>query len=407
MIVRNESKNMQRILDSIKGVIDMISAVDTGSNDDTEEVIMNWGKENNIPTTIHHEPFVDFSFNRTHSVRVAKQAFPDADYFLLSDADFVWEINKNGTFDKTLLIDQKYLIEQYNKALSYWNIRLLSAKVDWECEALTHEFWTETSNQKEYMGEVRTARIKTLVIDDREDGGCKADKFERDERLLKRGLGNPNTKPYLRTRYKFYLGQTLKDMGRYEESIEWYIKRLQDRGWPEELYYAKFQIGFDHEQLGWKKKQTVAYMGKAQKTQDEIDFVAKWNPQNLGPIELMQQSTKHFTDAGVSYLSAYKYRKTRVEALYYLVRMYRMLGMNEMAFDFALIGNNAPYPNEDSLFIERACYDYNFDYEISIVAHYIPDKKDLGREAISRLIERKDIPDWMKKSVEQNSRAYI
>src|SRR5258708_3238809 len=116
----NEAKNMIRLLPSVKSIIDMVSIVDTGSTDNTEEVILNWGKENNIPTTVHHEPFKSFSHNRTHSFNAAKQAFPTADYLLLSDADFVWEVDKNLKFDKTLLIDHKYLIEQYNNNMTYW-----------------------------------------------------------------------------------------------------------------------------------------------------------------------------------------------------------------------------------------------------------------------------------------------
>ena len=407
MIVKNESKNMVRLLDTVQEVVDMISIVDTGSTDNTEEIILEWGKAHKIPTTVHHEPFKNFCHNRTHSIRAAKQAYPEADYFLLSDADFVWEINRGNKFDKTLLIDHKYLIEQYNKALSYWNVRMLSAKVDWECIGVTHEYWQETKRQEEYNGEVRVAKIRTLAIDDREDGGCKSDKFDRDERLLREGLADDATPGHLKTRYKFYLAQTLKDMGRYEESVEWYTKRTQDKGWAEEVYYAKFQIGFSYEQLGWKRKQAVSLLGKANKTEEEIEFIAKWNPKNLSPTELMQESTKYFTDAGVNYLAAYNYRKTRAEALYYLTRMYRLLGMNEMAFNFAMIGSKIKYPEEDTLFIERGCYDYLFDFEISIVAYYIPDKRELGREAISRLLERDDVPEWIAQTVEKNSRSYL
>lgn len=406
MIVKNESKNMPRLLDSFKGknIIDMISIVDTGSTDNTKEVILAWGEENNIPTTIHEELFKNFAYNRTHSIRAAKQAYPEADYFLLSDADFIWEA-KN--FNKVLLIDHKYLVEQSNKALSYWNIRLLSSKVEFECLGVTHEYWTETKTQSEYAGEIRTSKITTLNVIDLEDGGCKTDKFERDERLLRGGLEDPETSAGLKTRYKFYLAQTLKDMGRYDESIEWYTKRTQDRGWDEEIYYSKFQIGFNHEQLGWKKKHAVTLIGKAQKTEEEIAHIAKWNPDNMGPAVLMEQSTKHFTDASVNYMAAYNYRKTRAEALYYLTRMYRMLGMNDIAFSCAIMGNKIKYPEHDTLFIERGCYTYLFDFEISIIAFYLKDKKDIGREAVSRLLQRDDLPDWITQTVENNSRHYI
>jgi hypothetical protein len=196
-------------------------------------------------------------------------------------------------------------------------------------------------------------------------------------------------------------------MGRYEESIEWYNKRIADRGWPEEVYYAKFQIGFDHEQLGLKKKHAITLMGKAEKTEEDLEHLQKWNPNNLDPNELMQQSTQHFTDASVSYMAAYNFRKTRAEALYYLTRMYRSLGLNEMAYNLAVMGRKIKYPEQDTLFIERGCYDYLFDFELAIVCFYVPGKKDEGRAASARLIEKDYLPDWVRENVEKHAHHYI
>jgi hypothetical protein len=87
--------------------------------------------------------------------------------------------------------------------------------------------------------------------------------------------------------------------------------------------------------------------------------------------------------------------------------MYRLLGLNDMALKFAMMGNKIPYPETDTLFIERACYTYYFDFEISIVAYYKPETRDLGRQATARLIERDDLPADMARAVESNSRHYI
>lgn len=405
-IVKNESKNMKRILDSVKSIVDMISIVDTGSNDNTKEVIIDWGKTNKIPTAVHDEPFKNFSHNRTHSVKAAKQAFPEADYFLLSDADFVWDINRNGMFDKILLIDHKYLVEQYNKSLSYWNIRILSAKVDWECVGVTHEYWVESKTQTSFNGYVRVSKVNTIAIDDREDGGAKSDKYERDERLLREGLLDPATPNDLKTRYKFYLAQTLKDVGKFEESIEFYKKRIDDKGWVEEVYYAKFQIGFNYEQLGWRVKNLISLIAKKEKTEQDLEYMVKWNPKSLQPHELVTTSNQHFVDAAIYYMAAYNYRKVRAEALYYCTRMYRMLSMNQMAYDLAIMGNKIKYPDQDTLFIEKGCYLYNFDFELSIVAFYTGNK-EVGREAVARLLQRTDIPSWMMPQIEVNSRHYI
>ena len=68
----------------------------------------------------------------------------------------------------------------------------------------------------------RVARLETLVVNDPGDGGSKADKFERDERLLLQGLSDPETTPDLHIRYLFYLAQTYFHLSQFEDSIKWY-----------------------------------------------------------------------------------------------------------------------------------------------------------------------------------------
>lgn len=406
MIVKNESSNMNRLLDSVKEIIDMISIVDTGSTDNTKEIIIEWGTTNRIPTTVHEEPFVNFAYSRTHSIRKAKETYPEADYFLLSDADFVWNINVGHTFDKKLLIDHKYLVEQYNPRLAYWNIRLLSSKVDWECVGVTHEYWKECDIQSSYDNDIRTNKIRTLRIDDREDGGCKSDKFERDERLLKEGLNDENTPPDLKTRYKFYLAQTLKDLQRPEESIYWYTERIKDKGWDEEVYHAKYSMGVNYERMCVGYKNCIRLLTKKEEWSDgEKEYFNKWNSKNYDMSELVVQAGHAFKQTEINYMAAYKFRKSRAEALYHLTRFYREMGKNEHAYELALIGVKIP-PSNDTLFVETPCYDYLFKYELSIVAFYVEGARDIGRQYCSELLERNDLPYYYRAGIEHSSRFY-
>ena len=48
MIVKNESRIMERCLNATKSIVDFVSICDTGSTDNTPEIIENWCKENEI-----------------------------------------------------------------------------------------------------------------------------------------------------------------------------------------------------------------------------------------------------------------------------------------------------------------------------------------------------------------------
>ena len=60
MIVKNESKVITRLLESVSPIIDTYCICDTGSTDDTKEIITNFFNEKNIPGKIVEEPFKDF-----------------------------------------------------------------------------------------------------------------------------------------------------------------------------------------------------------------------------------------------------------------------------------------------------------------------------------------------------------
>ena len=92
----------------------------------------------------------------------------------------------------------------------------------WFCEGVTHEYWTGGGDSPLLSG---------AWIDDVGDGGCKSDKFERDERLLLEGLCE---KPKCE-RYMLYLAQTYHCLNRDSDAIEWYSKRIQAGGCAEQV----------------------------------------------------------------------------------------------------------------------------------------------------------------------------
>jgi glycosyltransferase involved in cell wall biosynthesis len=377
MIVKNESAIIERCLNGAKPIIDYVSICDTGSSDNTVELIENWCSEHNIPGTMHFAPFKNFGYNRTLAAKLAQQTYPDADYLLLLDADMLLEVDSK--FDKSSLDSDQYLTMQYNSQIKFWLPRLLKASLPWHSVGVTHEYWDLDRSRlqdKTYM--LTSARLEGLPILDHEDGGSRDDKFERDKMLLLQGHEDPETPDDLKIRYKFYLAQTYNCLDELEEAIQWYKRRIEAGGWAEEVYYSLLQIGFCYERLSNKAAQG--------ERREEEQFYAL---------------------ALLFFQKAWEYRPLRAESLYQLARIHRERGNHQLGLMYALKGKEIPYPKEDLLFVDYHVYDYLFDYEISICAYYIEAKFQLGRKAQKRLMNKvSQLPVHIAEAVRNNEKFY-
>ena len=65
MIVKNESKIITRLFDSVLPIIDSYCICDTGSTDNTKDIITKYFNEKNITGKIIDRPFKNFGYNRT------------------------------------------------------------------------------------------------------------------------------------------------------------------------------------------------------------------------------------------------------------------------------------------------------------------------------------------------------
>ena len=125
MIVKNESKIITRLFDSVLSIIDCYCICDTGSTDNTKEIITNYFNEKNITGKIIDRPFKNFGYNRTEALKAARGM---ATYLLLLDADMKLIIKPD--FDKNKLKIPVYSIQQGHPAFKYYNTRLVSGSLD-------------------------------------------------------------------------------------------------------------------------------------------------------------------------------------------------------------------------------------------------------------------------------------
>ena len=86
IMVKNESKRIRVTLDSIKDIVDSLVVYDTGSEDDTIDIIKGFCEESGIPLRLKEGEFVDYSASRNVSLEFA-DSFEDIDYILLMDTN--------------------------------------------------------------------------------------------------------------------------------------------------------------------------------------------------------------------------------------------------------------------------------------------------------------------------------
>lgn len=322
MIVKNESKIIERCLDSVKSIVSAIVITDTGSTDNTIELIDNYLSTNKIPGKVYNDEWKNFGHNRTRSFQNAQDWLKTNDYNLQEcygltiDADMIFKIDPS--FELKLL-DSKdsWNLQQKNSSMTYYNKRLFRSSLAYKCISVTHEYWG--CDDKDESG-----NRDDLYIDDIGDGGAKADKFERDIRLLTQGLiDEPKNERYL-----FYLAQSYSNLGKKTEAIEFYKKRIEVGGWFEEIFISYLHLGEIYDTL------------------KEVEKAI------------------HYWSLG------YEHLHSRSETLFRIVNKYRHMGKNKLALLYLEKALKIPYPKDQVLFIEHPVYNYRLLEELSICGFY-------------------------------------
>jgi tetratricopeptide (TPR) repeat protein len=251
-----------------------------------------------------------------------------------------------------------YYLFQGSERFYYKNVRLIRPNKGYSYWGVTHEY-VKTPEGTKYEAIAKDE----LFICDIGDGGAKADKFERDIRLLERGLQEiPDN-----DRYTFYLANSYRDAGHIEKAIETFKKRIKIGGWVEEVWHSYYSIGKCYARLG-----------------DHANALFWWT-------------------------EGFNYYPKRIENLYEMVQYYRIESRHTLAYLWYTIADiqRKKYPiTSDYLFLQKDVYDYKLDFELSIIGYYTnPENIDLPR-CSTKVLANTNVDDSTMRNVFSNYKFY-
>ncbi len=253
MIVKNESRVIQRCLSSVKDLIDYWVIIDTGSTDGTQEIIEQY--LNDIPGELHERPWVNFGHNRNEALVLARKK---ADYFLFIDADD--RLIFSETFNLPDLNSDFYLVTQHMKHMydeGFANnpvILLMKDLPDVHWEGAVHEalVWEGTKN---------SVLLSGVVNEYRHDGdrAKDPDAHRKDIQMLEASIQRDPTN----CRDVFFLAQTYGSANDYSSAIQYYEKRIDMGGRDDEVFYSMLAIGALQKKMNSSSEVVIASLCNA------------------------------------------------------------------------------------------------------------------------------------------------
>ncbi|MDP1836471.1 MAG: glycosyltransferase [Chlamydiales bacterium] len=342
MIVKDEEQVIKRCLENVKPLIDYWVIVDTGSTDATQDIVK--AVMHDVPGELHQSTWTNFGVNRTEAIRLVDGK---ADYVLFMDADD-WLAYEKG-YQLPELTKDAYQMWRGSETFSYLKPQLVKTDLSWKWIGATHEYLTCDSR---YSSEV-LAGLKYVCG---YDGARSRDpkKFLHNVKMLEDELKTDPTNH----RNMFYLAESYRDARNPRKAIECYQKRVDMKGWQEEVYWSLFQIAL----LKYEQK-------------DDTDSV----------IEAFNR--------------AHRYRPHRSETYYYLAQIYNQSGQYALAYECLKGREYLPKPAaKDILFNIDWIENWGIPYQLARSTCYLG-RCEESLELCDRLLAMPNLPADFREQV--------
>ena len=245
MIVKDEAHVIERCLASVIPHITSWCISDTGSTDNTIEVIENVMAKAGLPGKVVQHKWFDFGSNRTLALRDAERVAQDTecDYYLFLDADE--QLGGSGDVALSNLTHDLYQVTTEYGSIEYARTLLASTTRCWKWVGVLHEYLAPEAGALPTKAKMLDPSLRLKV---NSDGARSQDpeKYVKDIHVLERELERDPHNP----RTVFYLAQCNRDAGNAEIALVLYRRRSKMGGWEQEVWYSLLQCGLLNFRLG-------------------------------------------------------------------------------------------------------------------------------------------------------------
>lgn len=341
-IMKNESHVANRMLDSLKGFVDGICVIDTGSTDESINIVKKWGDDNGVETYVFERPFDNFENSRNHSIEKAREFFlrrDDGNKYYSFWLDFDEQMILHPNFNKTSVDKDFYMFNTFIGSMKYTRNEMFLLEKPFRWYGVVHEFLVCDEQN------ITSGLMEGLHVNVSMDGaswqGKTSEKYLSHAHTLEKYISDNRQDP----RWIFYTAQSYHDSAsiqdnreendeRLRRSLKYYTERASRQdGYAEEIYYANYRM--------------TTIMNALEE------------PWSI----IMQQALK-----------AYSIDPLRGESIKVIIDYYLKMGEWNNAYLYAKVGyemfhNKNPYPNR-LLFIDESIYKWKFAEALAASAYY-------------------------------------
>jgi glycosyltransferase involved in cell wall biosynthesis len=358
MIVKNESHIIHEVLGCTRELIDTWCIVDTGSTDNTIQIVKNFYDIHDIPGQLHEREWKGFGPSRSEALQLCDGQM---DYILMIDADDLIVYPHNfKTFLKGVLEEHQPNALNINIKrgnIDYQRTQMFKAQDGWKYVGVLHEY--PTNDKKDNKFAMLPSEIymigRTMGSRSMQEGN----KYLNDAAtLLAEVLKDPEN-----DRNVFYLAQSYRDGGDIPSAIKWYKKR--------------YEMG------RWKEEQCVCAMNLSRLVLPNIEEAKEWA------------------------WKAHECSPGRCESLVSFCGYCRSKNLfTQELFAMILYASKISKPQQQVLFVESDIYDWRVWDELCIISCFTG-HIDEAKKAVLKLLHENKFPPEQKERIETNLRAIL